>query len=68
MIRFCALCGTNLDERGERTCSCAPAATRLAAVAIAAARSADDDSLDSFRRAFRAAAWTFRPNRKDLPS
>lgn len=67
--RFCAFCGADDDERGRRTCSCTPPSSRLAEVAIAAARaSSRDDSPDSFRRAFRAAAWTFRPSRKDLPS
>lgn len=69
-MSFCGLCGTDLDARGERTCTCRPGSRLEEVVGAAARASSRDSSPDSFRRALRAAAWTFRPanTRKDLPS
>lgn len=68
MTGFCTDCGTDLDADGARRCTCRPR-SRLADVAIAAARASDGDSPQSFRAALRAAALVFRPiARKDKPS
>ena len=70
MTAWCSFCLADLDEDGQRTCTCRPV-SRLADVAVTAARACSrDESPTSFRDAFRDAALVFRPrpNRKDRPS
>lgn len=69
MSGWCSFCLADLDEDGQRTCTCRPV-SRLADVAVTAARaSSRDESPASFRDAFRDSSFVFRPQaRKDKPS